>query len=439
MIDPNRLGRYSLLARPSRRPSRPRGPLPASTRASAAALALALSVLASSAAGQNEAARAESLFREGKQLLAAKKYDEACPRFAESLRLDPSSGVALALGLCYESAGKLASAWGAYSTGTSLAQKDARKDRATAANEKVNALEPQLARVTLAVAPETARLAGLAVRQDGVEVGGSVSWQNGPVDPGTHTLDVSAPGFQPFTTTFNVGANGDRLTVPVPPLAPAVAVTRENAPTLQSAVPPQDEGVHTPGAFHVSLTPAMGAWSLRDAAGKTLCTLPCSYWIDPAKKYAVERVALGSADAVRLPLVVAGVADGAEVHATVRAPKGSRGAGIGLIIAGAAVTAGGVALIVAASETTNTVDGNSPSSTKAVGDVYGVLIIAVGAVLAVPGVVLVTISEGWRLDARSEAVAGTPRPRVGFGDRGLELEAGGVTAWVGPTGITGQF
>jgi hypothetical protein len=200
-----------------------------------------MSLVASSASGQNERARAESLFREGKQLLADKKYDEACPRFAESLRLDASSGVALALGLCYESAGKIASAWGAYSAATSIARKDARSDREAAALEKVAVLEAQLSRVTFAVAPETAQLAGLTLLQDGVDVGGSVSWANGPVDAGKHSLKAVAPGYAPYEVTFDIGSNGARVTVPVPPLAsltvPVVAPAAP-PPVVAAPIPP---------------------------------------------------------------------------------------------------------------------------------------------------------------------------------------------------------
>ena len=35
---------------------------------------------------------ADALFKEGRALLDAKKFDEACPKLAESQRLDPGAG-----------------------------------------------------------------------------------------------------------------------------------------------------------------------------------------------------------------------------------------------------------------------------------------------------------------------------------------------------------
>jgi hypothetical protein len=194
-----------------------------------------VALVATDARAQSNGAVAESLFREGKKLLEEKRFDEACPKFQESARLDLSSGVELALGLCLEGQGRYASAWGAYLSAATLAHHDGRSDREDAAKARASALEPKLSHVTIDVTTATSALAGLEVRQDNVVVR-SPAWVNAPVDPGPHRLDVTAPGKKPFSRTYSIGAVGDSITVHVPVLEdlppPPVAALPLVAPSL---------------------------------------------------------------------------------------------------------------------------------------------------------------------------------------------------------------
>src|SRR5687767_1891178 len=78
-------------------------------------------------AGGNEAA-AEALFGEAKKLAAQGKYAEACPKFAESNKLDRGAGTLIHLGDCYEKNKQTASAWATYKEAASAAQALGRKD-----------------------------------------------------------------------------------------------------------------------------------------------------------------------------------------------------------------------------------------------------------------------------------------------------------------------
>ena len=95
-------------------------------------------------AGPQDRAAAESLFQAGKRMLAAGKVADACRKFEESQRLDPQGGTLLALGMCHEKEGKLATAWVEYREAGAAAKAANRPDRAAIANKAAAAIEPRL-------------------------------------------------------------------------------------------------------------------------------------------------------------------------------------------------------------------------------------------------------------------------------------------------------
>jgi hypothetical protein len=153
---------------------------------------------------------AQSLFDEGRRLMDAGNYAEACPRFADSQRLDPGGGTVLNLALCYERSGKLALAYATFNDAVSLAIAEHRPERETFARDRIAAIAPRLPHLTVRVGAA----AGARVSLDGSDLPASAWGVLVPVDPGRHTLVASAPGREPFETAVTL-AEGETREVPI--------------------------------------------------------------------------------------------------------------------------------------------------------------------------------------------------------------------------------
>jgi hypothetical protein len=180
---------------------------------------------------------ARTLFDEGRDLMAARKPSEACPKFAASMRLDPKGGTLLNLAVCHEAEGKTATAWLEFKEALVWARRDARPEREKLAEGRIAALEPKLSRLVVALAAG-ADAPGLEVRLDGAVVDRAALGTAVPVDPGEHVVVASAPGKKRWEAKVVVGAEADRKTVQVPGLeteavvpvvVPATATARATA------------------------------------------------------------------------------------------------------------------------------------------------------------------------------------------------------------------
>ena len=186
----------------------------------AALLVLALPALARGADAPDQAL-AQSLFDEAVRLMEQSRYAEACPKLAESQRLDPGGGTLLNLGLCREKEGKLATAWTIYNEALSQAIKDKRQDRELTAKERIGVIGASLAKVVVEVDPATAKLEGLEVTLDGARVGRAAWGLPTPIDAGAHTVSVGALGKRPWQSALRVEKDGDVVRVVVPQLQDA--------------------------------------------------------------------------------------------------------------------------------------------------------------------------------------------------------------------------
>jgi len=164
----------------------------------------------------NSTALAEQLFNQARDLAKANKWAEACPKFEASLRYDPVLGTRLNLATCYEHIGKLASAWGLYRESIELAKKAGDTKRADYAQKQATALEPRLPK--LAISAPANPPAGLIVKRDDTAIDAGGLGVALYVDPGTHQITASAPGFEPFTITVTL-VEGKTETFALPALA----------------------------------------------------------------------------------------------------------------------------------------------------------------------------------------------------------------------------
>lgn len=182
---------------------------------------------------QTSEAVAESLFQDGKRSLQAEDYEHACPRLAQSYKIDPAGGTVLLLAICYEQQGKLASAWARYNDALALAKRDAREDRERRAREGLETVEPKLSYIKLTLDPTSHGIAGLTLSIDGTELP-AISDTRLPIDPGLHQIIIRAPNYEDWKTEINVGGPAAMKDVWVPALRsePRVAATSPSpAPT----------------------------------------------------------------------------------------------------------------------------------------------------------------------------------------------------------------
>jgi hypothetical protein len=232
------------------------------------AAALASAFFSSAAFAQStDPAAARALFSEARQLAAQKKYDQACPKFEESLRLDYGVGTLFNLADCWEKLGKTASAWARFLDASAGAKAAGQADRERVARERAAALAPKLSRLTIDVKkPET----GVEIKRDSQPVGRAAWGTAVPVDPGTHLIEATAPGKKGWSTRVDVPAKAATTVVAVAPL-------EDNPEPTQTAVlvPPTTPG---PSAIEtvpdkLSETPESssdGSWNTQKTVGVAL-------------------------------------------------------------------------------------------------------------------------------------------------------------------------
>ncbi len=195
--------------------------------------------MASADGSSTDPVLAQTLFDEGRKLMAEGRFAEACPRFAESQRLDPGGGTLLNLAVCHESEGRTATAWAELHEAQSQAIADRRPERQARAREHLAAIEVRLSRLTISKATGAG---AVTVTLDGAPLADAALGVPTPRDPGEHVVAASAPDKKAWTVTVTLGPTADSQSVVIPALEDAAAA----APTPATEPEPVAESAEAP-------------------------------------------------------------------------------------------------------------------------------------------------------------------------------------------------
>ncbi len=177
-----------------------------------------LVALAATAGTASADDKAEQLFKQGKKLLAEKRYADACKAFEQSYKLDPQIGVELNVAKCYEDWGRVATAYRAYKTAEKLAEEQ-HDQRVAQIRPRAEKLEPEVPKLTVKL-PEGADSKGLELKLDGAPFDVEQLGTPQMVDPGPHILEYQVSDGDKKSKTIPVERGGDsvvRLDIPKKP------------------------------------------------------------------------------------------------------------------------------------------------------------------------------------------------------------------------------
>lgn len=203
---------------------------------------------------RSDTVSAQLFFERGRDAAARNDPAEACRNFEESLRLDFAVGTLFNLANCEEQLGRVASAWQHLHEGIDrIDANDPRREQAVAS---AKALEPQLPRLDVRLAPG----APARVLRDGVELEGLSLGSPLPVNPGVHVVTVRAEGRAEARYEVTLEKGEQRALVVAPGLPKPDSL--ETKPTTHSALRTSAWVTGSVGAAGLGLGLVTGALAL---------------------------------------------------------------------------------------------------------------------------------------------------------------------------------
>lgn len=174
---------------------------------------------------------ADTLFDEAQSLMAEGRYNEACARFGRSQKIQAAVGTLLNLAVCYEKAGRYASAWSTYRDAAAAARHEAQTERADFADRRAVEIKPKVARVAIMT---NVKLPSLIVTMNGVVVPAEALNQPLPVDAGETKLEATLNGRR-WTTQVAVSLERSPVIVEIP--SRALGLSERSEPSVTSTRP----------------------------------------------------------------------------------------------------------------------------------------------------------------------------------------------------------
>jgi hypothetical protein len=226
------------------------------------ALCAALWLCTPSAVAQSAAPAAEALFQQGREEMAAGRYDSACAKLRQSDELDPAPGTKLNLAECEAARGRIATAWELLKAAEQ--KLDPTDPRYPIARQKREALEPRLPKLQLSLAPGAPEDTTVRIAQ--VELRASAFGVPLPLDPGRQELIVTASGRSEARVTV-VLEEGKTAELQVMPGAKTPDATGQSAAAPSTSPPPASEAS---SSDHRTLGYVLGGVGLAGLAGATV-------------------------------------------------------------------------------------------------------------------------------------------------------------------------
>jgi hypothetical protein len=185
-----------------------------------AAAALAVARPASAEPNDLQIERADELFAEAKALEAT-NLPEACNKFAQSLRYNPAAiGTLLNVALCDEKLGRIASAVLKFTEARDRSREQNLTEHQRAAEDHLATLQPRVPHLAIRL---TEQLSDTKVLVDDRVIDPD-ALGDVPLDPGPHTVTVSAPDRIPHRAQVAIEP-AEHKAIVIPALARSVIVT----------------------------------------------------------------------------------------------------------------------------------------------------------------------------------------------------------------------